>query len=149
MNAKEPELKTGQETSAGGVVYKKDEGKIKIALIHRRDRNVWCLPKGKLEKGETPEEAAIREVEEETGLKGDIERKIGDIKYWYISKERKLKISKVVSFYLLKHAGGNTNSHDREVDDCKWFDIEEALNLTNYKGEIEVITSAREMLKNL
>ncbi len=84
----EQKLKIGREISSGGVIYKKDEDKIKIALIHRKDRNVWALPKGKIDKGEKPQEAAIREVEEETGLKGEIEKKINDIKYWYIAKDR-------------------------------------------------------------
>ena len=140
-------MKTEREISSGGVIYKKDEGKYKISLIARKNKTVWCLPKGKIEKGEKPEQTALREVEEETGLRGDLERKIGDITYWYVDRKRDLRIFKIVSFYLIKHTGGSSRRHDWEVEDCRWFDFGEAQKVMSYESEREIVKKAVKILK--
>ncbi len=140
-------MKTEREISSGGVIYKQEDGKTKIALIARKNKTIWCLPKGKIEKGENPESAAIREVEEETGLKGELGKKIGDINYWYVDKKRDLRLFKIVSFFLVRHTGGDIHSHDREVEECRWFSFEEAQKKMSYDSEREIVKKAENMLE--
>ena len=109
---------------------------------------VYCLPKGWIEKGEGPEEAAIREVREETGLTGRILHKIGEINYFFYS-DKKEKIVKDVHFYLLEYISGITADHDEEVDDAGWFLLEEAIPLLSYKNEREILIKAGDMIKNI
>src|SRR4030043_57146 len=75
-----------KQTSAGGVIFKKNDNSFQIILISVRNGQAWCLPKGIVDKGETTEEAALREVSEETGLTGRIIDELGDINYWYYKK---------------------------------------------------------------
>lgn len=143
--------KVKRQVSSGGVVFRKRDGKIEVALISRTARNglkVYCLPKGWIEKNETPEEAAIREVREETGLNGHILQKIGDI-YYYFYSEKKEKISKAVHFYLLEYISGNTSDHDDEVEDAGWFPLEDASALLSYKNERDVLLKAGDIIKNI
>jgi len=139
-------MKTGKEISAGGVIYKDEGAGIKIALIALKNKQIWALPKGKLERGESPDEAALREVKEETGLEGEIKSKIGDIAYEYYSKERDTRYSKTVTFYLMRNIGESSRRHDWEVDDCQWFPIDEALKVMSYKSEREMVERAKAVL---
>ncbi len=107
---------------------------------------MWCLPKGLVDKGEDPEGTALREVEEETGLKGRIIEKLGEITYWYYIKNENVKCRKTVHFFLMEYEGGDIKKHDWEVDDALWFPIEEAIQKIRYKGEKEMIKKAREMI---
>lgn len=139
-----------EQVSSGGVVFREREGGIEVGLISRVTRNglrVYCLPKGWIEKDETPEEAAIREIREETGLTGHILQKIGDINYFFYS-ERKERISKAVHFYLLEYISGNTSGHDEEVEDAGWFPIDKAISLLSYKNEKEILLKAGDIIKN-
>lgn len=90
-------LKT--QVSSGGVIFRKNNGIVEIALIAVKGGNVWCLPKGVIDKGEIHEMTAIREVEEETGLKGKIIDKLGKITYWYYIKDKNAKCKKTVHFF--------------------------------------------------
>jgi len=132
--------------SAGGVIYKPDGGTLAVALIATKGGSVWSLPKGIVDKGEDPETTALREVAEETGLKGSIVGKIGDISYWYFIKEENARCKKTVSYYLMKYEGGNTEAHDYEVDAARWFPIEEAIGIAAYRGDKEILIKAKEML---
>lgn len=131
-----------KEISAGGVVYKKNESGFQIALISVRNGQAWCLPKGVVNKGETAEEAAAREVREETGLTGIIIDKLGDSNYWYYIKEGNIKCRKTVHFYLMEYVSGDTADHDSEVDVAEWFLIETALKKLTYKGDRAVVEKA-------
>jgi 8-oxo-dGTP diphosphatase len=135
------------QVSSGGVIFRTNNNVAEIALIAVKGGNVWCLPKGLVDKGEKPEETAIREVLEETGLKGRITNKIGEISYWYYIKEQNARCRKTVHFYLIEYLGGSTKDHDAEVDDAAWFSIDDATNKVSYKGDKEIIEKAREMLK--
>lgn len=140
-----------QQVSSGGVVFRRGEGKIEVGLISRITKNgtrVYCLPKGWIEKDESPEEAAIREVREETGLEGRILMKIGDINYFFYS-DKKEKIFKAVHFYLLEYISGNTSDHDKEVEDAGWFPLDEAIPLVAYKNEKEILLKVESIIKNL
>jgi len=138
-----------KQTSAGGVIYKKNDSSIQIALISVRNGQAWCLPKGIVDKGETTEETAVREVREETGLNGRIIDALGEINYWYFVREENIKCRKKVYFYLMEYVSGDTDDHDFEVDEAGWFPLEIALEKVSYKGDRMVIEKAIEKLRPL
>lgn len=115
-------------------------------MVAIKGGSVWCLPKGLIDKGEIPEKTALREVSEETGLKGRIIEKLGEITYWYYIKNDNAKCRKTVHFFLMEYESGNIADHDWEVDTVSWFPIERALHKATYKGEREIIRKARESL---
>ncbi|MBI5026960.1 MAG: NUDIX hydrolase [Nitrospirae bacterium] len=135
-----------RQISSGGVIFKFSDGSVNVALVAVKDKTVWCLPKGLVDKGEEPRATALREVEEETGLVGEVIDKIGDISYWYFLKNENIKYHKTVHFFLMKYLSGNTEDHDMEVDDAKWFPIEEAEQVLSYKGDREILRKAKEMI---
>jgi 8-oxo-dGTP pyrophosphatase MutT (NUDIX family) len=104
----------------------------------------WQLPKGIIERGERTEDAARREVEEETGLRGETVGPIGDVEYWYVSpwEGEPVRIHKFVKFYLFRHCGGSTREHDGEVDHARWFSLAEAKRKLSYEGERGVLERA-------
>jgi 8-oxo-dGTP pyrophosphatase MutT (NUDIX family) len=135
------------EVSAGGVIYRRRAGAIEIALI--RVRNRWGLPKGHVEEGESINETAIREVREETGLEGRVSRKLGDIRYSYRDKRTSaepIRIYKRVSFYLLRYLKGDVRDHDHEVDEARWFPIEEAIKNLKFATERKMVHRALTVL---
>jgi len=137
-----------KQTSAGGVIFKKNDNSFQIILISVRNGQAWCLPKGIVDKGETTEEAALREVSEETGLTGRIIDKLGEINYWYYIKEENIKCRKKVYFYLMDYISGDTADHDIEVDEAEWFSLETALKKVSFKGDRTIIEKAIEKLQN-
>jgi len=137
-----------REISAGCVVYRKSEGLIEVALIQPHERKAWALPKGLIEPGEPPEEAAQRETREEAGLSGTIVAKIDTIKYSYMAKWEKPapRIFKIVTFYLLKFTDGDPSKHGREVDRVEWFPIDKAISSASYAQEKSVLRKAKELI---
>ncbi len=138
--------KTKLEFSSGGIIYRKRGKKAEVALIVRGEGKIFCLPKGKIEKPEAPQQTALREVEEETGLKGEIEKELGKINYWFYSKEDKAKVFKTVYFYLIKYESGETTHHDFEVEEVKWLPIDEALKIITYPSERKMMQKAKLLL---
>ncbi len=136
-----------KQTSSGGVIFRNSRKGIEVALIAVKNKTVWCLPKGAIDKNEDFQTAAVREVREETGLSGEIIDEIGKISYWYFSKDENMRFNKTVYFYLMEYKSGNTDEHDREVDDAQWFLIDEAINKLTYKGEKEILQKARQMIE--
>jgi len=139
-------LKTEHRVSSGGVVFTKSVGAIKVLLISREKGSIWCLPKGHIDKGETEQQTALREVREETGVEAKLVEKIGDINYWFVWEDT--KIHKIVHFYLMLYLGGSTEDHDSEVDEARWFPIEEAIGKLSYENEIEIMKKARKMIRD-
>ena len=137
-----------REVSAGGVVYRRSEGQVDVALASRRTADgqlVWGLPKGRIDAGESPQEAAVREAREETGLVAEIAADLGQISYRYARAGA--RISKVVHFFLMRATGGATEDHDREMEEVRWFPLAEALSRAAYEGEREVLQRAEELLE--
>ncbi|MBI3615969.1 MAG: NUDIX hydrolase [Candidatus Omnitrophica bacterium] len=139
-------MKFKRQFSSGGIVFRKTGAGLRVALISREGGKIWCLPKGLIEKGESVQETALREVREETGLIGKIVRKLGDVSYWYVSDEEGTKFFKKVSFFLLKHQGGNTRHHDFEVDEVAWMPVEKALRKLTYESERRLMLRAKRLV---
>ena len=136
------------EVSAGGLVI--DGTGTKGLLIGRRDlkdasreRLLWSLPKGHIEAGETPEQAAIREVAEETGIQSEIARELGIIDFWFMAGGK--RIHKTVHHYLFREVGGTLSPQVTEVDDVGWFPLDEIISLLAYPDEKKLIAKVGEL----
>ncbi len=138
-----------RQTSSGGVIFKKNNDEIEVAIVSVKGGRNWCLPKGLVDKGETPEVTAVREVREETGLSGRIIGKIGDITYWYYIKGENTKCRKTVHFYLMEYVSGDTSQHDFEVDNAFWFPFKTALKKISFKGDRTILEKAEAKLKEM
>ncbi|MBD0862824.1 NUDIX hydrolase [Gordonia sp. zg691] len=146
-------LRTVRETSAGGLVIS-DLGlpidELSAALIgrvDRRGRTMWSLPKGHIETGETAEQTAIREVEEETGIQGTVVAPLGKIDYWFVSEGR--RIHKTVHHYLLRCTGGELSDEDYEVSEVAWVPLHELPRRLTYSDERRLARMARGVIADL
>lgn len=139
-------MQTKKAVSAGGVVYRRAGKEIEVVIAARESGKIWCLPKGAVEKGETIEEAALREVKEETGLKAKIVGKIDKIEYWFYWKPEDVRYHKFVHFFLMEYSIGDFCWHDFELDEVKWAAIDEAMEVLSYKSERGVMEKAKQML---
>ena len=140
-------MTTRFQLSAGGVVCRRNPaGQLEVALIatHRGER--WALPKGLVEKGESLEETALREVYEETGLEAETIKRLEPIEYWFWWDEdgQKVRYHKKVYFFVMAYRGGDIAQHDFEVEDVRWFPIDEAIERASYKTERKVLQQAKE-----
>ena len=104
-----------------------------IARHDRRGRLIWSLPKGHLEAGETAADAAIREVEEETGIQGQVLAPLGTIDFWFVADER--RIHKTVHHFLLEAVGGELSDDDIEVEEVAWVPLDELPTRLAYADE--------------
>jgi 8-oxo-dGTP pyrophosphatase MutT (NUDIX family) len=141
-----------REFSAGGILVRKLRGDWVVAAIRPagKPEGLWALPKGNLGPGEPPGETAVREVAEETGLAGRLDRKLGDVRYVYTRDGE--RVFKVVSFYLLRYRGGRIGdvpaAFAHEVSDVRWLPLAEAPKLLAYRGEREMAETALTVLAN-
>jgi 8-oxo-dGTP pyrophosphatase MutT (NUDIX family) len=158
---------TVREISAGGIVLRRMRGKWHVAIIEPNTINadkitrratarpggtVFALPKGGVDEGETAEQAAQREVWEETGVKGELVTKLTDIRYFYVrSWGGGERVFKIVSFFLFRYSTGRLGDISPEmrveVRRAFWIPLEKAASLLTYKGEREVAELAHEYLK--
>ncbi len=138
------------ETSAGGLVVDRRGGVHVAAIIARRNRAgrlEWCLPKGHLEGDETPEEAAVREIAEETGIVSEVVRELGTIDYWFTGTDR--RVHKVVHHFLLTALGGELTVEgdpDGEAELVEWIALEELDHRLAYPNERRLAAEARAVL---
>ena|SRR5690242_5618326 len=147
-SAPKPKIPTERQVSAGGVVYRKKAAGAEVAIIKVGPVIRWQLPKGIVDEGETPEQAAVREVREETGLNAEIESTLETIEYWYVSggKTGKVRYHKFVHFYLMKYRSGKTDDHDDEVIEARWVPIVDAIRMLSFKSERELVEKAAELI---
>ncbi|QCU79205.1 NUDIX hydrolase [Citricoccus sp. SGAir0253] len=143
-------LPTVEEVSAGGVVVRRHRGGLEVAIIARYNRGgrlEWCLPKGHPEGVETHEQAAVREVEEETGIAGEVLTSLGSIDYWFtVSSHR---VHKTVHHYLLRATGGELtteNDPDHEAVDVAWVELEALNARLSFPNERRIVDLARGVL---
>jgi 8-oxo-dGTP pyrophosphatase MutT (NUDIX family) len=130
-----------QERSAGGVVVRGEQG---IVIVPTRrgaqGQRVLALPKGHVDPGETPEQTALREVREETGVDAELVERLGDVRYFY-QRDGK-RIFKRVTFFLLAYRDGSLDDHDDEVEEARWMPLREAAEALSYDGEREMAKRA-------
>jgi 8-oxo-dGTP pyrophosphatase MutT (NUDIX family) len=142
-------IPTKTQISAGGVAYRRRNGKVEVALISVGKDSRWQLPKGLIDNGEKTEEAAQREVREEAGIETTLDAPIDKIEYWYFATEKgsRVRYHKFVYFYLLKYVKGDVRNHDHEVNQARWYEIEEAVEVLAFDSEKKVVEKAIEMLR--
>lgn len=130
-----------REVSAGGVVV--HEGRVLVIVPTRRAADgslVLALPKGHLDEGESAEQAAEREVREETGVRAELLDRLGEVRYWYVRDGR--RIAKSVRFFLFGYLGGDVADHDDEVLEARWLELERARVELTYPGERRMVELA-------
>lgn len=145
--------RTVEETSAGGLVVDLDAPGLAVAVIarvNRAGRLEWCLPKGHLEGSETAQEAAVREIEEETGIRGRIVGELGTIDYWFAVEGR--RIHKTVHHFLLEATGGELTTEgdpDAEAVDVAWVPLEALDERLAFANERRIARAATAMLADI
>jgi ADP-ribose pyrophosphatase YjhB (NUDIX family) len=116
-----------------------------IGRLDRRGRLLWSLPKGHIEAGETAEQAAVREVEEETGIIGRVVAPLGTIDFWFVAEDR--RVHKTVHHFLLRALGGELSDSDVEVSEVAWVPLDELESRLAYADERRLIRRATELLE--
>jgi mutator protein MutT len=134
------ELPVVREYSAGGLVFN-DRNEVAIIARYSRSGHLeWCLPKGHIEKGETPEETAVREIHEETGILGEIVSSIATIDYWFTGDEQ--RVHKLVHHYVLRRVSGELSIEgdpDHEAEAAIWVRFDDLQNTLSYPNERRIV----------
>lgn len=138
-------MRTVVETSAGGLVVDTETGQVAvIGRLDRRGRLVWSLPKGHVEQGETAEQAAVREVAEETGIDSAVVVALGSIDYWFVAEGR--RIHKTVHHFLLRAVGGELSGADHEVTEVAWVPLADMPGRLAHADERRLVQRAASIL---
>jgi 8-oxo-dGTP pyrophosphatase MutT (NUDIX family) len=114
-----------------------------VVLCYRQSGNLWALPKGTPEEGESKEETARREVTEESGLEVVCGPSVGETRYSFVRDG--FIYEKVVYFYLMSAVGGDTGLHDEEFDLVEWVPVEQAMEQLTFKNESRIVEKALPM----
>jgi 8-oxo-dGTP pyrophosphatase MutT (NUDIX family) len=125
--------------AAGGIVVRRDDDGVRVAVVWRSERGDWTFPKGKLDSGETYEQAACREVEEETGLVCTALRFVGTTEY----QHRKGR-PKVVAYFLMTPTSGSFTPNE-EVDELSWCTVLEAERLLTWDRDRDLLARASQL----
>jgi 8-oxo-dGTP pyrophosphatase MutT (NUDIX family) len=142
---------TKLQFSAGGVAFRKQDQQIEVALISVGKDNRWQLPKGLVDKGESTEDAAVREVREEAGIDTEVIERIDKVEYWYFAKEQdqRVRYHKFVYFFLLRYRSGDVRNHDHEVNEARWVEIRDAIKCLAFATEKKIVERAAQMIDDL
>ncbi len=134
-------MSTEPEFSAGGVVVRDEECVVIVPFKRsQQGQRVLALPKGHPDGDESPEQAATREVREETGVEAQLVEPLGEVGYHYQRKGR--RIHKHVRFFLFRYLSGSTDDHDHEIEEARWMPLGEATDALTYVGEREMAARA-------
>jgi 8-oxo-dGTP pyrophosphatase MutT (NUDIX family) len=139
--------KMRNEHSSGGAVISFREGTAFVALIATRGRTRWGLPKGAVSEGETSEQAALREVNEETGLTANIVKPLDTIEYFF--RASGTLIRKRVDFYLMMFTSGELTPQLSEVDDVEWVELSEAIQRASFDSEKKLLEMAQQEIDSM
>jgi 8-oxo-dGTP pyrophosphatase MutT (NUDIX family) len=134
-----------RDVSAGGVVFRQTPEGVEVALVGRITPQRWALAKGAPHRDEPMEQAALREVEEETGLQARVITPLGEVEYWFVL--RGVRHHTTVYFYLMEATGGDVSLHDHEYDLVEWFPIRRALEVMSYPNEARLVEKAAALLE--
>lgn len=143
----ESRRKTRREHSSGGAVIRVWNGVPQVVMIATKGRIRWGLPKGAVMEGETSQEAAIREVKEETGIDARIVAPLDTIEYFFRAGDT--LIQKTVDFYFMQYVDGMLSPQLSEVDDCEWVDLDEAIGRASFESEKKLLMQIRESWSRL
>jgi 8-oxo-dGTP pyrophosphatase MutT (NUDIX family) len=135
------------EHSSGGIVVREDGDRLFVAMIATRGGTRWGLPKGAVASGETSEQAAVREVQEETGLHGEIVARLDTIQYFFRAGEALIR--KTVDFYLMRYLGGELAPQLSEVDDAQWVELSESVARSSFDSERKLLERVAESYDQL
>ena len=136
----EAKRKTRNEHSSGGAVIAVRGGAPHVALIATRRKTRWGLPKGAVSQGETSEQAALREVLEETGIEAEIVKPLDTIEYYFRAGDTLIR--KRVDFYLMRYVAGELTPQLSEVDDVEWVELSEAIHRASFESERKLLENA-------
>ncbi len=138
------------QTSAGGVVFRREEAGVEVVIVSVGNNNRWQLPKGLVDSGENPEVTAVREAREEGGVSSEVVQPIETIEYWYVGLDDGIRVRfhKRVHFYLLRYISGDTKDHDWEVNEARWVPIEDATSQLAFDNERRVMERARGIISS-
>lgn len=140
----ENDFVTSKQTLERGVDASEDGLFIEVVLVGRSHAGIWTLPKGTPQAGETIEQVALREVQEETGLTVRLITYIGSISYSFVRDQ--VRYQKQVRHFLLEAVGGDTALHDQEYDMVEWFPLSEACRRLSYQNEVHILYQAEDVL---
>ena len=149
-DAPKPKLPVVDQVSSGGVAFRRSEAGVEIALVSVGKPARWQLPKGIVDPGETPEVTAVREVEEEAGIKTKLLQKLDTIEYWYVGNkgQQRVRFHKFVHFFLLAYTSGDIGKHDWEVNEARWVTIKDAEQMLVFKSEKQTVARAAHLISD-
>ena len=138
------------EFSAGGIVYKEHLGKMSILVCQHSQHHGWVFPKGFIGdkiKGESKEATALREVAEETGVKGKIIQPLEPVTYWYVMDKEKRK--KTVYYYIMEYVSGDITQHDWEMENVEWLPTDKVEYRLTYPSDKQAWEKAEKIIKSI
>jgi 8-oxo-dGTP diphosphatase len=135
--------------SAGGIVFRSQKSEVRsqkflVLVCQHSQHHGWVFPKGLIDEGESKEEAALREVREETGIHGKIIKSLDPVDYWFVLDNQKIK--KTVYYFLMEYVGGDTKDHDHEMENVEWIGVEEVEKRLTYESDKKVWQIAKELI---
>lgn len=138
-------MKSRQELSAGGVVFRRADSGVQVLICRTSTTHLWVIPKGLVDPGETEEQAAVREVREETGITARIVEPLDPPEHYVYTRDN-VRIFKTVRYFLMAYVSGSEADHDHEMDDVAWMSPGAAMDLVAYDSARSVLQRARDRL---
>jgi 8-oxo-dGTP pyrophosphatase MutT (NUDIX family) len=144
-------VETVDQVSAGGVAVRRSERGHEVVIVLMIPERRWQLPKGIIDPGETPEQAALREVREEAGVVCSLVEPLEVIEYWFFGNYdgTRKRYHKFVHFFLMNYESGDVADHDHEVEEARWVSLDEAVSMLAFKDEQRMVGAAADRLGSL